>query len=337
MRRAVLVSALLLVVAALPQGDRPAAAAAPPALGVSGARLTIDGHPAFLLGVSLFDALGPSPVDGRTLDALRDWGIRIVRVWAHWRDPIYGADGSLTADGRARLLRLMNELDARGLALELVLLRPGQLPGQKFAIFASPAARLRAVEGIATALEGRPNVLFDLYNEHDHPDGPISHAEVRRLRDRVKAIDAARLVTVSSTQYHLIGAGRALGPGGARDLGGEVGRGPGEAAVDVLAVHLPRTPDWAEATGPRVAALSAALRRAGRVVPIDLDEENRASAGRPIEPAAYVAACAGARRAGAAGWVFHTQAGFDLSRQPFLTALQPAERSALDQLAAGCR
>ena len=326
-----------LLAAALPAGGRRAAAAAPPALGVSGARLTIDGHPAFLLGVSLFDALGPTPVDDAALDALRGWGIRIVRVWAHWSDPIYGADGSLTAGGRARLLRLMNALDARGLALELVLLRPGQLPRQRFAVFASAAARLRAVEGIATALRGRPNVLFDLYNEHDHPDGAISHAEARRLRDRVKAIDPARLVTLSSTQHHLMGVGRALGPSGERELGAEVGLAAGEAAVDVLAVHLPRTPDWAEATGPRVTAIEAALRRIGRVVPIDLDEENRAAPGHAIEPAAYVTACAGARRAGAAGWVFHTRAGFDLSRQPFLAALQPAERSALEQLGAGCR
>ncbi len=122
-----------------------------------------------------------------------------------------------------------------------------------------------------------------------------------------------------------MGAGtRASAPDGPRHLRGEVGRGPGEAAVDVLAVHLPRTPDWAEATGPRVAALEAALRRIGRVVPIDLDEENRASSGHAIEPATYLAACAGARQAGAAGWVFHTRAGFDLSRQPFLAALQPA-------------
>ncbi len=94
MTRATLVAAGSLVLAAtLTLRDPAAAKAAPPSLGVSGAQVTLDGRPAFLLGVSLFDALGPTPVDDRTLDALRDWGIRIVRVWAHWSDPIYGADG----------------------------------------------------------------------------------------------------------------------------------------------------------------------------------------------------------------------------------------------------
>ncbi|MGE5245744.1 MAG: cellulase family glycosylhydrolase [Betaproteobacteria bacterium] len=328
---------MVVIAAALALSGNSPAIADPPALGVSGTRLTLDGRPSFLLGVSLFDALGRTPVDDRTLDALHGWGIRVVRVWAHWSDPVYDRNGALTPDGRARLLALMDRLDARGMLLELVLLRPGQLPGQRFAVFASTAARVRAVEEIATTLKGRPNVLFDLYNEHDHPDGPISHADARHLRDRVKAIDPARLVTISSTEYHLIGPDIRLGARGERNLREEVGRGPGEVAVDLLAAHLPGTPDWEVAEGPGVAALRGALARMGRPIPIYLNEQRRSAPGRVVETDAYFTACAGARKAGAAGWVFHTSAGYQLAARPFLDALLPSERSALSRLAENCR
>src|SRR5438094_4421096 len=102
------------------------------AVSVSGKTLQLDGHSTFLLGVSLFDALGPTPPRNQDLDALRTWGVNTVRVWAHWHEPIYQADGRLTTQGRSRLLQLVQRLQARGLVLELVLLRPGQLPGQPF-------------------------------------------------------------------------------------------------------------------------------------------------------------------------------------------------------------
>ncbi len=175
-----------------------------PAISVSGAALQIDGRPAFLTGVSIFDALGTVPPRDADLDTLKNWGVNTVRVWAHWHEPIHQSDGTLSAAGRSRLLALVRRLQSRGLILELVLLRPGQLPGQPFPVFASEAARARAVETMTTELRPFRNVLFDLFNEHDHPDGPITHAAARTLRDKVKAIDGARVVTISSTELHLV-------------------------------------------------------------------------------------------------------------------------------------
>src|SRR5262249_7233494 len=180
----------------------------------------------FLTGVSLFDALGSAPPRDADLDALGPWGVNTVRVWAHWHTPVYQSDGALTADGRLRLLALAGRLQSRSLILELVVLRPGQLPGQPFAVFASEAARLKAVEAITEALRPFRNVLFDLYNEHDHPDGPISHAAARALRDRVKAIDPSRLVTISSTESHVISAAGTIDENGDRNLPDEAGKGP---------------------------------------------------------------------------------------------------------------
>jgi hypothetical protein len=218
----------------------PAVAQPPATITVSGTAFHVDGRQEFLLGVSLFDSLGSTPPRDLDLDTLRQWGVRLVRVWAHWHEPIYQADGALTAQGRSRLLALTQRLRARGMILELALLRPGQLPGQGVAIFASAEARVRSVQAITTGLRDYRNVIFDLYNEHDHPGGPMSHADGRVLRDAVKAIDSARLVTISSTGGHLVSAASQVGPGEERNIREEAGTGPGEVAVDIVAPHLPQ-------------------------------------------------------------------------------------------------
>lgn len=306
--------------------------AAGPEIGISAKQLTVNGRETFLTGVSLFDALGRTPPRDEDLNALQRWGVRIVRVWAHWSAPIYDREGALTTDGAARLSALVGRLRSRGMMLELVLLRPGQLPGQKYLAFSSAAARRRAVTSMTTALLNDRDVLFDLFNEHDHPDGPISHADARRLRDAVKAADPRRLVTISSTATHLMAPAGTIGQDEERNVREEIGSGPGSVGVDILAPHLPRTADWAAATAARVAGLRAVLDRAGSSAPIYLSEENRTFAERAIAPEAYVRAAIGARAARAAGWMFHTDAGFALAARPFLVALAPNERAALEQL-----
>jgi hypothetical protein len=302
------------------------------ALSVSGQAILVDGRPTFLTGVSVFDALGTVAPRDADLDALKSWGVNTVRVWAHWHEPIYRSDGALTPGGQARLLALVRRLQSRGLILELVLLRPGQLPGQPFPVFASEAARARAVEAITLALRPFRNVLFDLYNEHDHPDGPITHAAARALRDKVKTIDGGRVVTISSTEFHLVSPKGEVDAAHARNVGEEASRDAGSVAADMIAPHFPRTEDWAAATATRIRAVRAALDRIGSHVPIYLSEERRADGPARIQPGAYQLALANATSAGAAGWVFHTAAGFELKKTAFLDALAAEERTGLQTL-----
>jgi hypothetical protein len=226
-------------------------------------------------------------------------------------------------------LALAERLQRRGLFLELVLLRPGQLRGQPAALFASEAARVRAVEAITDVLRPFRNIVFDLYNEHDHPDGPITHAAARALRDRVKARDTSRLVTISSTERHLLTKDGAIDE---ENLRGEAGTGGGSVAVDIVAAHFPRTDEWAAATGDRIRTVRAALTRMGMQPPIYLNEERRAVSPERIAPDLYGRALSLAKSAGAAGWIFHTAAGFELRTKPFLDALTGDERAALDAL-----
>jgi Cellulase (glycosyl hydrolase family 5) len=329
-----LVAAAIAAVAAVAAAS-PRAAQAPATITASGTAFHVDGRPAFLLGVSLFDALGTTPPRDADLDALARWGVRIARVWAHWEESIYQGDGALTPPGRARLLALVERLRARGMILELVLLKPGQMPGQGTPIFQTEAERERAVKEMTTALRDYRNIIFDLFNEHDHPGGPISHATARVLRDAVKAIDPARLVTISSTGGHLVSAQSVVGPGEERNLREEAGTGPEAVGVDIVAPHFPRTDDWAAATTVRLAAVRKVLDTIGRPLPIYLNEERRTDPRTALDPAAYQDAFNRARQGGAASWLFHTAAGFKLARQPFLDALAPNERAALSRLAPG--
>ena len=309
----------------------------PSVLAVNGEQLLVDGRSVFLTGVSLFDALGRTPPRPKDFDALQTAGVRIVRVWAHWSEPVYRADGTLSARGTERLQALVRAIREREMLLELVLLRPGQLPGERYAAFSSPAARMTAVRSLTTALRGQPNILFDLYNEHDHPHGSISHREARSFRDLVKAIDPARLVTVSSTGGHLVAADGRLGPAELNNLREEAGIGDGAVGVDIVAPHLLRTADWDTQTAARVSAIKGTLRHLGLARPIYLNEEQRARPGIPLPADAYTRAVAGARSAGAAGWLLHTQAGFRLGERPFLEALTHEERTALNSLAAAAK
>ena len=215
------------------------------------------------------------------------------------------------------------------MVLELVLLRPGQLPNQPYAVFASEAARLRAVREMTTALKDRRRVLFDLYNEHDHGDGPLSHAAARTLRDAVKAIDPARLVTISSTAAHVVTDESRVGDEQAKNLREEAGSDAGSVGVDVVAPHFPRTDDWAAATGPRIKVVREALSRIGRPLPILLSEERRADEHGSPPADAYRRAMFAAHDGGAAGWTFHTEAGFELRSGAFVDSLKPEERKAL--------
>jgi hypothetical protein len=120
-----------------------------------------------------------------------------------------------------------------------------------------------------------------------------------------------------------------------------------EAAVnafDVLAYHGHRdgAGKWAAETDKVVAGLRAQLALTPRqVAPIYLQEPNRFS--YPFDTlnyydntaAHYWTSAQNAKRAGAAGWTFHTAASFGLSSStPLPELLLPGEREVLESLAA---
>lgn len=287
-------------------------------LAIDGDRFTFDGAPTFLLGVSYFDARDWSTSD---LDGLAQRGWNLVRIWLDWSDDgFFGPDATLSPEGATALGELVAAARERDMIVDVTILDPEFLPGPDL------EHRSAAVASVATTLLDANNVLFDVMNEHDHPGGPIDHAEAAAIVAAVRAVDPDRIVTISSTGGHLVADDATVQTGAVDEELDVVG-------VDVVTPHLPRTADWSAATGPRVAALRAHLRSRGLVRPIYLQEEaRRGHSGLDPSAQEFVGAAQAAVAAGAAGWIFHTDAGFELGTPDFFGALDEVEVVVVDTL-----
>jgi hypothetical protein len=287
---------------------------------VDGDHFTFDGVPTFLLGVSYFDARDWTVSD---LDGLSQRGWNLVRIWLDWGDDsFFGADATLSPEGASALVELVVAARERGMIVDVTILDPEFIPGPDL------EHRSAAATSVATTLLDADNVLFDVMNEHDHGGGPIDHTEAGAIVAAVRAVDPDRIVTISSTGGHLV-AGDATVQTTAVDEELDI------VGVDVVTPHMPRTADWSPATGPRVAALRAHLRARAVTMPIYLQEEaRRGHSGLDPSAEEFVGAAQAAVAAGAAGWIFHTDAGFDLGTADFFAALDEVEIAVVDTLPA---
>jgi hypothetical protein len=171
-------------------------------LGVDGTRLTLDGRPFPLTGVSFFNALynptfNRSPEEReRWLRTFRDWGVNALRAWCQWDfapprnfidtapdHSLYTDAGDLRAAHVQTLLDLCAAADALGMVLEVTLFshekRP-QLPEDVLE---------RGARAVAERLVPYRNAIVQLWNEDS--------TAWERLHRAVKAVDPARLVTSS--------------------------------------------------------------------------------------------------------------------------------------------
>jgi hypothetical protein len=287
--------------------------AAPIAIGVRGDDFTIDGVPTFLLGVSYFDGRNWHVED---LDGLASRGFNLIRIWLDW-DPasFFDAGGALAAQDV--LVALTEACRSRGIVVDVTILDPSLT-------FADREAAVRAT---ITALAAQPNVFFDLMNEHDHGGGPISHDEVAALAAAARERNPGAILTVSSTGGHIVDDLTLVPVNVDEELG--------LAGLDLLTPHLSRTADFADKTDQRVTVMKDYLASIGRPVPVYLQEEaRRGHSGLDPTLEEFVQAATEARDAGAAAWVFHTDAGFDLAAGTFFAQLDPVEAAVVDALGA---
>ena len=285
-----------------------------PKLGLSGDRLTINGQPAFLLGASYFDAVAWRTSDLNELAARR---FNMIRIWCDWDAPngksLLDSGGNLVR--RQTLIDLVHAAGQRGLVVDVTICAP---EGNAL----SAAARENAVRSVVSALSGEPNVYFDVMNEHRHPAGPASMADVARFFAAGRAAWSGAILTVSDTDV----------------IGGNVDTahvdGELNAGTQMISSHMERTSDWATQTGSRVRVLKSYLVSKGRNIPVMLDEEaRRGHSGLDPSRDEFFEAAREARDAGAAGWVFHTDAGFDLAASSFFDALDSVEHEVVDGIA----
>jgi hypothetical protein len=320
--------------------DTPAAAAAPrkgqsTVLGIDSTQFTLNGKPAFLLGISYYGALGaPEDFIRRDLDDLQDHGFNWLRVWATWA--AFDHDVSaVSANGQRRepflgkLQWLMAECDRRGLVVDVTLTRNAER-------LADLESHQRAVEVVAQALKLHRNWYLDLANERDvRDDRYVSAVELKRLRELVRRLDPERLVTASF---------------GGHDLSEEdVRESLLTIGLDFLSPHRPRNAASPARTEERTRACLALMKKLGRIAPVHYQEPFRRGYGR-WEPVAadFVADLHGSLAGGAAGWCFHNggqrispdnqpRRSFDLSQQRLFDQLDEEERKAIESLAAELR
>ena len=269
-------------------------------LGLQASRFTLNDQPAFLLGISYYGALGASEeFIRRDLDDLQRHGFNWLRVWATW-----GAfDNDVSAvdvRGEARpaflekLKRLVAECDQRGIVVDVTLTRGKRsaksLGGGNLPDF---PARQRAVETIVAALKSYRNSYLDLANERDvRDDRFVPVDELKRLRDQVRKLDPARLVTASFGGHDL----------SKRDIRDSLIA----AGHDFLSVHRPRDPQSPGQTESRTRELLSVVAELNRTAPVHHQEPfRRGYAG--WEPVAddFLTDLRGAIAGGAAGWCFH--------------------------------
>lgn len=306
-------------------------------LDVTRKTFTLDARPVFLVGMSYHGALGaPEEFVAEDLRDLAALGFNWIRVWATWAAfdndvSAVDCDGDERPPHWQRLIELCRQADERGMVVEVTLSRGNGVVGAD--LLATDDAHLNAVGVLAGGLRDCRNVLFDLANERNLADA--RHVEVpllRRLRDAVKQVDPARLVTA----------------GHAGDIDGQtLYEYLAKGKLDVIAPHRPRNADSPGQTAQRTRGLLARMDRAGRTVPVLFQEPFRRDFNdfQPTPPD-YLADLLAAREAGAAGWCFHNGAArsredgrprrsFDLrpSEGRLLDQLDDTERIALDHIA----
>lgn len=262
-------------------------------VGMRGTSFTIDDKSVFLLGCSYYGGLGASDdAIRKDLDDLKKLGFNWIRVWATWTG--FGSDISAvdraTGDPRQpyldRLKWVIDQCNERHMIVDVTLSRgDGGIAPQR--------PHQRAVETLATELKSRPNWYIDLANEHNIRDKRFaSFDDLAKLRDLVKKIDPARLVTASHAGGDLT-----------RD---ELEKYISIVRVDFLSVHRPREADSPKQTAAHTQDVLAWMKVLNHQLPLHYDEPFRRGYGR-WQPSAedFLADLRAARESGAAGWCFH--------------------------------
>ncbi|MCY2954612.1 MAG: carbon-nitrogen hydrolase family protein [Planctomycetota bacterium] len=294
-------------------------------LGVEGTDFTLNGRPAFLLGISYYGALGASDdFIRRDLEDMRRYGFNWLRVWANWG----GFDNDIAAvDGNGRprepllgkLKRLVAECDRRGLVVDVTLTRSAGWDKTEGARLPDLAAHRRAVETLVMELKRYRNWYLDLANERDVGDQRfVSFNELKELRGYARLLDAQRLVTAS--------AGADISQQDLREYLLTV-------QVDFICPHRGRTARSPGQTEAKTREYLGWMKELGRAVPVHYQEPFRRGYGQWSAAAGdFLTDLRGALAGEAAGWCFHNGGQRDAADQRPRRSFDLRERRLFDQL-----
>jgi hypothetical protein len=303
-------------------------------LDIQGTDFTLNGKPAFLLGMSYYGGLGaPEAFLRRDLDGLKDGGFNWIRVWADWAG--FGKDlSAVDGDGRprepylSRLKHLVDECDRRGMVVDVTFTRGNGENGSPR--LSTQEAHHRAVATVIAALKPYRNRYLDLSNERNIGDARYaSFDDLKALREEARRLDPDLPVTASQ--------------------GGDIERDELEkylrvANVDFITPHRPRGEDSMAETEAKSKAYRAWMKEIGREVPLHYQEPFRRGYAS-YNPSAddFITDLKGAMAGGAAGWCFHNgstrdrpdgrpRRSFDLSENRLFDQLDSEELKAREKI-----
>lgn len=292
-------------------------------LGIKGHQFTINGRPSFLLGVSYFDASNWRESD---LIEIAANNFDLIRIWLYWRvdfsvpdnESFFDNAGNLVA--KKKLVNLVKTARKHGLVVDVTILEPKSFSG-------SQSKRKNAVIATANALKNETNILFDIMNEHDvgarsKDRFPASHGEIAELIQALRHQKPDAIITVSGGGRHHV-SDMVLQ---ATNIKEEI-----DSGVEVISPHFTRTDDWYSVTDKRIDSILNYLDSMELGRPVYLQEEQRRNyKGSNVSMDNFIESYKKAKTSGAAGWNFHTSAGFELGTSDFFSNLDSVEKDVIN-------
>jgi len=265
-------------------------------LGVQETSFVVDGKPTFLLGASYYGGLGASDdFVNSDLRQLKNHGFNWIRVWATW-SAFENKVSAIDSEGKARepylsnLKNLCEKANQLGIIVDVTLSRGNGTVGS--GLLPTFEAHLNAVTLLTKELKKFRNIYFDIGNERNIRDGRhVPFEELRQLRNRIKELDAERLVTASH----------------ARDIPTEEMPDYLEVVqVDFISPHRPRNAKSPHQTADKTQEYLQQMEKLGRVVPVHYQEPFRRGFGSwQPETQDFLVDLKNAKIGGAAGWCLH--------------------------------
>ena len=256
----------------------------------------VDGKPMFLLGASYYGGLGASDdFVNHDLRELKNHGFNWIRVWATWS--AFGNNVSaVDSEGKARepylskLKHLCEKADQLEMIVDVTLSRGNGIVGS--GLLPSFETHLNAVTVLTQELKQYRNIYFDIGNERNIRDRRhVPFEELGALRNRIKKLDAERLVTASH----------------AGDIPTEELRDYLTVVpVDFICPHRPRNAESPHQTAEKTQEYLRHIRELGKVVPVHYQEPFRRGFGSwQPETQDFLIDLKNARQGSAAGWCLH--------------------------------
>lgn len=170
---------------------------------ISGTGFRLNGAPFPFMGVSFFNAIY-NPAFNKSSVERREWmrkfqkyGINVLRIWSQWDNKrgfvdtcaecsLYYPDGRLRQENVDRLKRIVEDADALGMVVQIVLFSQESWHD---GIRLGPEASDRAVEAITRELAPYRNLTIQVWNEFS--ERVMDYVEI------IRATDPKRLVTNS--------------------------------------------------------------------------------------------------------------------------------------------